>query len=405
MIPLAYALLTGPLLLLLALAPLSELVARLRRRSNGGDLLSEVSPADPTPRLLFLVPAHDEERLIAACVRSLLAMAYPMDRRDVIVIADNCEDATAEVASGAGARCLVRRHPDRPGKPAAIAWALDRVCESDWDACVIVDADSVVDRGFASRLAEHDPLEEICVQGYFDLSNETASWLTRLAGVLARVRYERMYPLKRASGLNCPLTGNGMCIGRRLLDSGWPALSLTENWELYARWTAAGVAMEYEPRARLYSEEASSLGQAETQRKRWLAGRIWVLRRYLGDVLGSRKIDWHQKLDVIAELASPPPVLHGLAAAAIALTAPLALPGGPAVVFAAAATGTLIPLIVHTASVVRTHPERWRIAGSLLLLPAYAAWRVIMAARTFRTLREGRWKKTDRGPDPGGQET
>lgn len=397
MIPVLYLFLVAPLLLLLALSPLSELLARLRRSGSSSNS-SEPRASDGAVGLLFLVPAHDEERLIGDCVRSILKMDYPRSRLTLVVIADNCTDATAQVARAAGAHCLERHDPARPGKPAALAWALERLEGEAWEACVIVDADTVVDHEFAARLAAHAPLGRRCVQAYFGLSNEGATWLTRLAGVLARIRYERMYPLKRASGLNCPLTGNGMCIGRRLLASGWPAFSLTENWELYARFTTEGVPIECEPGARLFSEEASRLSQADTQRRRWLAGRMWVLRQYLGPVLRSPKIGVHQKLDVVAELASPSPVLHAVAVAAIVLSGFFALPAAAAVVIVLVATATLLPLVVHAASVIRAHPRRWRIAGSLLLLPGYALWRLVAAARTVSTLREGRWKKTERTP-------
>jgi len=61
-------------------------------------------------------------------------------------------------------------------------------------------------------------------QAYIGTMNEWDNWLTRLAGVLARCRYEFTYVLREMAGLNCPLTGNGMCIGARLLEvSGWQA--------------------------------------------------------------------------------------------------------------------------------------------------------------------------------------
>jgi len=54
------------------------------------------------PRLLFLVPAHNEALLIEACVRSLTGLRYPPARYSVVVIADNCADRTAALARTAG---------------------------------------------------------------------------------------------------------------------------------------------------------------------------------------------------------------------------------------------------------------------------------------------------------------
>src|SRR5688572_18985105 len=48
-------------------------------------------------RFVIFVPAHDEERGIAATLRSLNFLDYPNDRYAVHVVADNCTDATADV--------------------------------------------------------------------------------------------------------------------------------------------------------------------------------------------------------------------------------------------------------------------------------------------------------------------
>src|ERR1700737_4714251 len=68
-------------------------VAALVRRPPSG-------PVGPRPRLAVLVPAHDEERLVARCVHSLRDQDYPTAFRRLIVVADNCTDPTA----GGGAR-------------------------------------------------------------------------------------------------------------------------------------------------------------------------------------------------------------------------------------------------------------------------------------------------------------
>src|SRR2546430_4653158 len=75
------------------------------------------------PRLVVLVPAHDEEQLIGRCVASLRAQSYPAVHYRVVVIADNCRDATALLAAAGGAEVLVRRDDRAPGKGQALRWA------------------------------------------------------------------------------------------------------------------------------------------------------------------------------------------------------------------------------------------------------------------------------------------
>lgn len=366
---------------------LSILVATTSRRS--GPCSTEL------PRLLFLVPAHDEQLLIGGCVRSLARQQYPVERRRIVVVADNCGDATAEIARREGAECLERADLAAPGKPRALAWALAQLAADPWVACVVIDADSVVAPDYASRVAQRGPLDGKAVQTYFGTLNERESWLTRLAGVLTRCRYEVAYPLKARAGLNCPLTGNGMVLGRDLLRDGWDAFSLTENWELYARYTAAGVPIELGRDAKLYSQEASSLRQGQTQRKRWLAGRLGVARSYLGRIVLSGSVGWRQKLDAVVELAGLSPVLHLMGVVAVAGIGWLV--GGSVAHWAAVgALLSLVPLVLQVVVVLWRHPEPGKTVLAFAMLPVYAVWRIVVVGRTLLGLKGMTWRRTAR---------
>src|SRR6187431_2863079 len=64
----------------------------------------------PTRRFRFVVPAHNESAGIASTVASLLSIDYPKDLFEVVVVADNCSDDTADRARAAGASVLERKH-------------------------------------------------------------------------------------------------------------------------------------------------------------------------------------------------------------------------------------------------------------------------------------------------------
>ena len=76
------------------------------------------APLEPTGelRIACLVPAHDEAEGIGRCLKSLTSQKYPADRREVIVVADNCTDATAAVSARIGATVWEREDPARRGK-------------------------------------------------------------------------------------------------------------------------------------------------------------------------------------------------------------------------------------------------------------------------------------------------
>ena len=55
------------------------------------------------PQLSLIVAAHDEQSVIAAKVENALALDYPRELLELIVVCDGCTDATAEEARRAGA--------------------------------------------------------------------------------------------------------------------------------------------------------------------------------------------------------------------------------------------------------------------------------------------------------------
>src|SRR5262245_6895136 len=72
------------------------------------------------PRCAVLIPAHNEEAVIAATLASIKPQLGPDDR--LVVVADNCTDQTAELARSHGATVVEREHATLRGK----GFALDR---------------------------------------------------------------------------------------------------------------------------------------------------------------------------------------------------------------------------------------------------------------------------------------
>ncbi len=56
-------------------------------------------PKDETlPLISLLMPAHDEEAVIAEKIRNLAALDYPHERLEIYLICDGCNDETAQIA-------------------------------------------------------------------------------------------------------------------------------------------------------------------------------------------------------------------------------------------------------------------------------------------------------------------
>lgn len=77
-------------------------------------------PPDQWPLISITIPAHNEARVIAATLEAVLAVDYPADRRQILVVSDASSDGTDEIVERFATRGVeLLRMPRRSGKTAA----------------------------------------------------------------------------------------------------------------------------------------------------------------------------------------------------------------------------------------------------------------------------------------------
>lgn len=237
----------------------------------------------PWLRFAVVVPAHNEEESIAATVASLRAVQYPAELFEVVVVADNCTDTTADRAREAGARVLERRDDVLRGKGYALELAFDTLLvEAKADALVVVDADTVVSdnllRSFHARLERG----ETAVQAEYGVSNVDASWRTRLMTVALAMFHGVRSEARERLCVSVGLRGNGMCFARDLLLlHPHKAYGLVEDVEYGIAIGLGGHRVAYAGEATVRGEMVSSGAAAESQRRRWEGGRAKLAREKL----------------------------------------------------------------------------------------------------------------------------
>ena len=131
-------------------------------------------------KFMAIIPAHNEEAVVADLIESLKKQDYPKELYDIYVIADNCTDKTAEVAKQAGAIVYQRFDETKKTKGFALNWFLKQKIEEDanYDAFCIFDADNIVDVNFLKNMNKKLCQGEDVVQGYRDIKNPTDNWIT-----------------------------------------------------------------------------------------------------------------------------------------------------------------------------------------------------------------------------------
>jgi hypothetical protein len=350
--------------------------------------------------LVVLVPAHNEEDLVGRCVAGLLTQTLPRRQYRVVVIADNCSDATARVAIAAGAEVWVRTDPEATGKGAALAWAFRRTfSETDPpDAVVVVDADSKPDLDFLRALeAELSHGAEV-VQADYVTPPETRTDVLR---TLAICLFNRVRNRGRAAlGLPVPLLGNGMLFNRRVAELGWNARSAVEDLEFSLLLRVAGVRPRFATRALVWGKLPERGGET-VQRLRWEGGRLHLARRFLPRLVreAAARRDGGL-LDAAIDLAVPPlTVLALLEAAGVSVTAPLALIGAigvPASVLWALASALLV---FHVLLGSKLAGPQWSLLGAVGAAPGFLAWKLGVYFRLLRGHDPAVWIRSRRPGD------
>jgi glycosyltransferase involved in cell wall biosynthesis len=101
-----------------------------------------------------VVPAHDEEELLPACLAALRRAARPFPGAHLVVVADACADRTAERAREAGAAVVeIQARSVGAARAAGFAAALRRTRDIDPSAVWLAttDADTLVPPGWLTR--------------------------------------------------------------------------------------------------------------------------------------------------------------------------------------------------------------------------------------------------------------
>lgn len=107
----------------------------------------------PRPRIAVLIPAHDEEAVIADTLSSVMAQLCPGDR--IVVVADNCFHRTESIAEQCGAEVTRRKDDERRGKGYALDHGIRylQMSGSAPDVLIVVDADCQIGDGCLQNLS------------------------------------------------------------------------------------------------------------------------------------------------------------------------------------------------------------------------------------------------------------
>jgi len=356
-------------------------------------------PAPSTRRLRFdvIVPAHNEAAVIERTVASLRNIDWPADGFRVLVVADNCTDATAALARAAGARVLERQDSSLRGKGYALRYAFDASRAEGWaSAVVVVDADAEVSANLLEAFAARIERGAWAVQAHYGVLNPFSSWRTRLITIAKASFHIVRSRARERLKVSCGIRGNGWCVTHRLLQNvPYAAFSLTEDVEYGIEIGSAGYRVEYADEAHSDAEMVTGEQTARKQRQRWETGRFQLIRgKTVPLLIAAARQRSLICLDLALDLLVLPLSYVALNVIALIMVAASAAWWHPVFEIWLWIGGGFA--VILTMYVLRG----WQLSGigaqgllDLARAPAFLLWKVLLMMKPHRA---GEWVRTDR---------
>ncbi|HEY0979714.1 MAG TPA: glycosyltransferase [Candidatus Paceibacterota bacterium] len=240
-----------------------------------------------TPKVAIIVPCWNEESTIDGTVRSLLALDYPKDKLEIVLVNDGSTDNTKAVMdSYAGNPQITVLHKENGGKHTAINAGIEIAQDAEFVGCL--DADSFV---------APDALREMI--GSFDNPKVAAAtpamsvfqpknFLEQMQNAEYIIGIAARHALSAVNGIY--VTPGPFSFYRRSVIEelgGFRHAHQAEDMEMALRIQRAGYEIENAPRARVYTKVPRSVPKLIKQRTRWTTGFLRNVMTDYRDLVGN----------------------------------------------------------------------------------------------------------------------
>ena len=357
------------------------------------------------PFVTVMVPCRNEELVIEGLVTTLLALDYPDDSHEIIIIDDGSDDDTGAILDELSRlypvlNCIHRPPNSGGGKSGALNAAL---AIARGEVTVVFDADHKPRADVLRRLVRHfaDPAVG-AVQGRCIVRNSNE---TRLARSIA-VDYYCGYLVNeygRQSMFELPAYGGSNCAARTSwlrAFGGWNEHTVTEDTDLTLRLVLVGRLVRFDVTAIDTEESVPTFKRFWRQRYRWARGHQQVFREYRRAVWSSRSLNLVRKIEsTMFLLVYHVPVFCMLGLILVALRAGGVLTWGTGVDLTPIATLLFLgPLLELASGLIVSRAPRRAAIGILLFLPGFVIFTVVCTKSWLDGLlgRPYTWVKTAR---------
>jgi len=236
-----------------------------------------VPPDDTSHTVSFIIAAYNEERVIGEKINNTLALDYPRERLEIIVVSDGSDDRTPEIVQQYEAQGVRLLHqPERRGKTAALNRA---VAAASGDIIVFSDANNHFKQDAVRKLVRHfaqDRIGGVCGSKRIHQSDERES----ASGDGLYWKYESS--IKSAESDIGSITGaDGEIFAmRRHLYAPIPESVINDDAEITFRILSQGYRVIYDHDAESHEEASIRIQDDFNVKVRMVAGGYQTIQRW-----------------------------------------------------------------------------------------------------------------------------
>ncbi|WP_042169381.1 glycosyltransferase family 2 protein [Paenibacillus gorillae] len=261
---------------------------------------------DNYPAVTVLVPAHNEDLVIVQTVERILFMNYPAHKLQLIVIADNCTDRTAEKLKALKSKPAYRDRNfhilERKGTGGKSGALNDAFKQATGEWICIYDADAAPEKNalaFLMQKAMERPDRYGAVFGRNKARNRSQNFLTKCINLelitIQRVHHTGLWELFKLG----TIPGTNYIVKSELIREigGWDEDAITEDTAISFEILTRGQLIALAPQAEAYQQEPEKLSIYMKQRQRWSKGNFHVVIENIHHLFN--RSSWRIKLHVL----------------------------------------------------------------------------------------------------------